>query len=663
MTTSQVQNMRLIEAGHIVGNAKEGGRFQICAIKAGVSLNGNYYSDEVLREALPLFNSARVLVKSDREHTSTTGDGVDVRNVIGKLEKVSFIEGAAPDTGAVHAELVLISPGDAISRKLKDACDRGLNDTFGFSIIACGQVQPKVVEGRNVMSMERIITIESVDLIVHPAAGGELIKMVEAQKQNTTAQQKEINMSDNTQSKDEAVQAADTAATEPKKKDEAVKEDNKKKKDSPTEQPSEQKAEQVVATESVRRMVETITYSVTAVAESGLPEIAQQKLRKAFETGTWTREGIDARIAEERDYLAKFTESGKPSGLGGARASVLEDQTEKHSDMWGHVFDDETEEHVSLKEAYIAVTGDQKVTGRLSESITTTTTGIVDLIGAALGKRLLKEYKIPDQYSVWRSVADVVPVNDFRERHVITVGGYSDTPVVNEGAKYQSLTDPSTEKSKYQVEKHGGLADITFEAIKNDDVGLVRRIPRKLAQAAKRTLAKNVLSVFSDNPDITIDGKKLFHTDHSNTGTATLTAASLSAARLKMLGQQEPGEKDTLGVPPKFLLVPFALQEKAYNLFKRTTNQDKTFVQDWAPTILPIWFWDDADAWFLVASPKEIPCLEVGFLDGKQEPEILVQNDPRSGSLFTNDKITYKLRHIYGVGLVDYRGLYGSIPA
>jgi hypothetical protein len=46
--------------------------------------------------------------------------------------------------------------------------------------------------------------------------------------------------------------------------------------------------------------------------------------------------------------------------------------------------------------------------------------------------------------------------------------------------------------------------------------------------------------------------------------------------------------------------------------------------------------------------------LEIGFLDGREEPELFIQDMPNTGSMFSNDKLTYKLRHIYGGGvLVD----------
>jgi hypothetical protein len=50
--------------------------------------------------------------------------------------------------------------------------------------------------------------------------------------------------------------------------------------------------------------------------------------------------------------------------------------------------------------------------------------------------------------------------------------------------------------------------------------------------------------------------------------------------------------------------------------------------------------------------------IELGFYQGRQDPELFVQNDPTVGSVFTADKLTWKIRHIYGGTVVDYRALY-----
>ena len=78
-------------------------------------------------------------------------------------------------------------------------------------------------------------------------------------------------------------------------------------------------------------------------------------------------------------------------------------------------------------------------------------------------------------------------------------------------------------------------------------------------------------------------------------------------------------------------------------------------------TVLPVWYWTDATDWCLAADPMNLPTIEIGFFQGQEEPELFVQDVPNVGSMFTHDKVTYKLRHIYGGCVVDYRGLYKAV--
>ena len=108
--------------------------------------------------------------------------------------------------------------------------------------------------------------------------------------------------------------------------------------------------------------------------------------------------------------------------------------------------------------------------------------------------------------------------------------------------------------------------------------------------------------------------------------------------------------------------MPFELQEKAYDLFVRGQNLDKTFVQTINPEVIPVSYWTDGNDWCTVADPMVLPVLEIGFLDGREDPELFVQDQPNGGSMFSNDKLTYKIRHIYG-GTVLVDGEKGTTKA
>nr|DAN91179.1 MAG TPA: Major capsid protein [Caudoviricetes sp.] len=608
-------------------------RFKIRVISAGVSKNGNYYPPAVLRAALPLFDGVRVLVRSDEEHIQ--GRGKDFRNLIGRLKNPRFVE---EGTGEIRADLEMMAPEGDIARKLRAAIDNGMADLFGFSIDAEARAERGRINGQNVRTAAEITKVKSVDLIVEPGANGGLLDFIEA------VENERSNMSE----ENKATEPADHSA-EPKKEE-------------MREATFEGRAQEL---ENKIRMVEARAAARAKIKASNLPEIAKEKLEAHFTAcGDFKESEVLEAIQSELDYLAKFTEA-TVRDLGEGRAEVTQDIREKAVERLEAFFDESHKEHrqaLSFKEAYIGLTGDERVTGRVANftEAAMTSASFGAILGDSITRRLLKEYRVQTNYDVWRKLANIVPLGDFREQSRVRMGGFGDLPVVAESAAYTDATAPGEEKEKYTPSKRGELAKITLEMIKNDDVGIIRQIPVKLARAAKRTLSKFALNLIIGNPAMS-DSKTLFHTDHGNLGTDALTAAAFTVRRLAMMKQKEAGSNEILSIPPRFMLVPPELEETAYNLFIRNTNNDPNYVQTVKPEILPIWFATDTDDWYLAADPADIDGLEIGFMDGNEEPELFVQDNPTSGSVFTNDQITYKIRHIYGGVVTDYRAFQASI--
>lgn len=359
-----------------------------------------------------------------------------------------------------------------------------------------------------------------------------------------------------------------------------------------------------------------------------------------------------------RNRAAFNTEAGKPSPADGMLDAFF------------------TGEISSFRECYIDITGDRRVTGlqehgdptrmmtmtNFAEAVTTSTFG--NILGAAMHRSLVREYAtLIERSSVWHKIVQTVPLTDFRTQNRARLGGYGvPLPTVNEGAPYTALTSPPDENIQYVPTKLGGTETVTLEAIRNNDVGLIREIPQKLAIAAERTLADFVLDMLRTNPTI-YDGVALFHASHGNLGATALSAVSVSAAFVAMQKQAEAGSGRRLNLQGKFLLVPPDLEELGFNLFQRNTNNDKFYIQTQGIEVLPVINWTDTNDWVLACDPRDLPCIEIGFMDGNQEPDIFLQDLPTAGSFFSNDQITFKIRHIYGGAVKDYRGLYKAVVA
>jgi hypothetical protein len=405
------------------------------------------------------------------------------------------------------------------------------------------------------------------------------------------------------------------------------------------------------------------SYARTQVAASRLPAKTQERLLKAFDArDRFTEAEVDAAIKEAREEIGSFVESGRVQ-MGGLGDIRVEDRSVKIADMLDAFFDPAHKNHrsvTSFKECYIEITGDRRVTGQLSdadrsrmtEAIASTT--FDQALGDSITRRMVAEYNAA-AYPDIRMVANVVPVFDFRTQRRPRIGGYGDLAAVAEAAPYVGAASPADEESTYAATKRGNLETISLEAIRNDDVGAIRRIPMKLGRAARRTLTKFVFDFFRTNPTL-YDTVAFFHASHSNLFATALSAAELSTHRLAMLKQTEAGSSDRLGIAPRWVVVPPDLEETAANLFNRNTNLDKTFQQTWNMGVISVWYWTDANDWCTVADPGDIPTIEIGFLDGREDPELFVQDLPNVGSMFSNDQLTYKIRHIYGGAVLDYRG-------
>jgi hypothetical protein len=667
--------------GSVVFREAADGSIEVTIVKAGRSGNRNYYPDATLREAVPQFEGVRVFAKSDAEHIA--GKGKDVRNLIGGIYGVRFVEGKTPDTGALVGTFRALDPTDAAVTKMVEAVKRGMQSLLGLSIDAVARTQPRQVGKERLTEAVKFTRVLSVDLIVEPGAGGGLDRLTEAAADPaTTNEGSEMPLWK--QRMLEAIKAKDPAKHATINVDTISDDDLVRVHESVcgslvpepgTQRVAEAQGDNAPLTRADLAVFELRAAARERIGAAKLPQASKERLQAQIATATaerLTEAAVGELITAEGGYVARLTESGAVRvPMFGNGAITVGDRSLTMRDMLDAFWDPAHKDHgrvQSFKECYYEMTGDRLITGRLrecdqsrlAESMGSST--LSEVLGDSVTRRMLAEYRAAVDFDGWRQIVNVVPLSDFRMQHRTRYGGYGDLPTVAEGADYQPLSSPGDEEATYKAGKKGGTEDVTLEMIKNDDVAAIRRIPTKLSRAAKRTLAKFVFDFLRTNPVI-YDTKALFHVDHGNLFTAALDKAALAAHRLAMLKQTELSSNDRIGITPSRLVVPVELQETAVDLFKLTTNNEKTFIQSLTMNIIPVWYWTDANDWCTAADPADIPGIEIGFLDGQQEPELFVQDSPTVGSMFAADKLTYKLRHIYGGAVTDYRAFTKAVVA
>ncbi|WP_029773178.1 hypothetical protein [Pseudoalteromonas sp. TB51] len=647
LTEAWYDETKFIEASNVKPS-----KFLVTLIEVGKSLNGVDYPAHVLREAAPLFNGAKCMVKSDDDHLKGTAQHFN--NLIGQFSNAQFVEGVgAGKKGALQADLTVLE-SSGYATKLREAVDNNMQDLFGLSIDVDGTASGK----KGSRTAKKFLKVNSVDLIMVPGAGGRIVSFKEAHNQGNVMNEQLMRLLEALKKSNPQLAASVTA------------EDDETAIVQLTEALAKHGApdagqgagltladvNKVIA--DSQRLVEAKQSAVALINKSTLPDAAKTRLVESVQSSEdVSTDKVQKLIDSEISYLSKFTESGKVNMPEGAQYSDNPSGVE----LLTALFDPANKDVVSLKEAYIDLTGDKHCTGRLSDCSRTRMVEALDsdslpnVLADVVNRRVVEVYGSLEKYQLWRKVFRVATATDFKDQNVTEWGGYGDLQEVLESGAYPELAKPTDSNAKYRVSKKGGLATITMEMIKNDDRNIITQIPNKLARAAARTLSKFAWDFYLNNRNAP-DGKALFHADHNNLFSNALSQEELMVHWRAIMNQQELDTGEMLEIEPAFLLCSLGNVDAAFDLFQRMQNNDKGFAQQLNLEILRVPGATDPNDWGLMTDPSELANFEMGFLDGMENPEIFTQDMQNVGTVFTNDQTTMKMRHIYGGQCTDFRG-------
>lgn len=652
--------------------------WDIDIIEPGWSKNGVYYSKKALASATRLFEGVSVYFFDDEP----TGHR---KNVAAKTARhlAGWINGVrVREDGVLGGRLTFLQEGGStlIRRHLLDAWQRGKTDLFGLSIDAEGLTTPGIAEGRSGRLVESIVRVSSVDVVLHPAAGGKFTRLVAAVAAEDEPPE-EGNMKERLLKLLKAQRPAAYAAIDPET---ITIEEIMALLEEEVEQTEATSSESAETLQEARR-IESRMLLREALADSRLPTLVQGRIRERLAGEVLTSEQIQEAITAERDYLAALTPA-RVTGLGLSRdVSVGVGKLDRLQAGVDRAFGLEitdpalrTIRPIGLRALYNELTlgGDPDVSGRLQESTQQEmlregfdSTTLPTVMSNAMHRRLLRDYNELD-YGERRLFGEPVAAADFRERTAVRLGYFGDIATVDpEDAAYAEITRYSEEAAKYAVGQKGNTITVTRRHIINDDLGAVAKIPGRLGRAARRTFARFVWSFFNTN-GVIYTTKAWFHADHKNLLATPLSIAALNAGDQLLFHQTEPGSTEKLGLTPALLVVPGALKADAITLnqSQRIPGGGDNDVNPWyhhfganneGIVVNPL-LTSDTD-WGLFASSSDADILEVAFLHGQEEPELFLADQPTVGQMFTADEIVWKIRHEYGGAVVDYRSAVKSV--
>jgi len=166
-----MNKQELCEAVQQSGYDSTAGRLTITVIKPGVSKNGRYYSEAVLKKSFGIFKGAKMFADHQTEAEQKAKPEGSVHNWVGSIDN-SWVE----SDGTVMANAIVVDP--IFKKKLELLAQNKMLGQMGISIRAVGEARSGEYGGEKCTIVESLNSCRSVDFVTFAAAGGR-VDMIE----------------------------------------------------------------------------------------------------------------------------------------------------------------------------------------------------------------------------------------------------------------------------------------------------------------------------------------------------------------------------------------------------------------------------------------------------------------------------------------------------
>ncbi|GAC1363804.1 MAG: hypothetical protein NVSMB44_21780 [Ktedonobacteraceae bacterium] len=661
----------------------QGHDVRVTIIQGGRSINGYSYDAHALRTIARMVEGAQAYA----DHSSGNTPTRSVRDIVGFYHDAVYEPPTTESPGGrVDATLHVLEAAGWLWSMIREACQLERPELIGLSIDIFGHWQHDA-DAQN-KHITQVVALNSCDIVTRPSAGGALRRILHSaglSEQQVFVHTEGDSMNETMQSQHMQPQVQESA--EPASQSASLPVSRQSSEQHILEQQRTQ-VEQLM--EQVRRERAELLLE-RRLQESILPQALKDQIRARYTGRVFEERELEQELTSSRTMLARLTQDGIVRGHTYEKPEIgtQVSEAEKIQAAFDRMFELDIDTSrlgnirgfTSVREAYARVTGDGALYAGLSPQTTlgdihvsenapitriseadTTTASFSYLLGTSMNKRLLKDYQAwPAE---WQKFVTISAIRDFKQQARVRLGAFGSLPVVAEDTAYSAITLTDS-AATYVPQKRGTLVTVSRETIINDDLQAIRQIPTKLAVAAAYTLAEFVYSFLSSNPSI-YDGNALFTVGapHNNLGASALSSVAMQTGITAMREQTNYAGK-RLGLRPRYLIVPPELEWTSMVVTKSagvpgSNNNDINPMLGYVTPIVSPQL-TNATQWFLAGDPREIDTIEIGFVGGQVNPALFIQDQPLFGLNFTQDAITYKIRHEYGGTAVDYRGLYRGI--
>jgi len=610
----------------------------VTILRAGKSDNGWLYPPAVLEQAAPLFEGATAFCDHAKTHRS-------IRDIVGSYHDVRVHD----ETLTAVMRLLDGDIGQLVTSVLEDYAAGIQTPHIGLSCDIMADVTP------GTHTIERITHVNSVDIVFRPSAGGTLDRLLEQQQEENTMPEPPVTPPTVTPPAATSVpisEAATIAAS----------------------------AQAAADAEAIRqtRLALSGDLLTSRLQASNLPETARHHIAESFVGRIYDAPELDTAITSMRTLVGSLTAGDTIQNSGAPRGQVGAGKHDRIQNAVDLLFENpltdaqrqSTPRPHGLLELFRAAGFVDKFgwerNTRIQEADEVTTSIMAGIVGTSMAKRLLKDFA--DQPKWWKPIVVETSISNVKAQTRVKLNDFAVLPTVAEDGLFVNLAWDDVSETITPLKK-GSAVHVTLETIINDDLRAVLSIPKKLARAAGVTINELISALFTDTSGTgpaLVDTYHIFDNSHhqSNLGATALDATTLTAGLVALSKMTDTASK-RMGLVGKWLLIPPDLQYTAWTLAYSqlkpgmADNDANPLQGRFTPIVVPQF--TDTDNWYLLADPGQVELIEVCYLNGQDAPELLVQDDPLNGSMFTYDAITYKVRWFLGAGWVDYRGAYGAV--
>jgi hypothetical protein len=333
-----------------------------------------------------------------------------------------------------------------------------------------------------------------------------------------------------------------------------------------------------------------------------------------------------------------------------------------------------------LRHAYVQITGDSEVFGRLPAYKMRSQEAIIaadfpKLLANSLTKRVVQDYR-ETSFREDRLISFIGSASSLKPQSAVRVGYFGDLDVVDpEAADYVEAAKPGEEGVEFEIATRGNILTVTRRVIMSDDQNGITRRVNGWGRAARRTLARYLWGFYLNNATYGGDSTAWFAAGHGNLITDVMSPAKIAEVISTLMDMAEPDSGEKLGLDEARGLNLTLVVGHALFWAARTANRREYLDAAFTPNpvyqmfgannerivVLPLE--TDADNWGVLCDPKDRNILEVRFLNGQTDPEIFVSNNLGAGQMLRADKVQFKVRHEYGADLLDFRnGVKSVVP-